>query len=98
MVAHDSQNALFPFFKRYTPDFIYLKAVITNISLKLLVQITTIQRVLDIHFLKSQDFKKKTRLMTYQVDEASHGIFMGTDALTWVKAALCHFKPGCFHL
>lgn len=36
--------------------------------------------------------------MTYQVDEASHGIFMGTDTLTWVKATLCHFEPACFHL
>lgn len=46
-------KTLFSFsLKGHTTDFIYLKAVITNISLKLCVQITTVQRVLDIHFLK----------------------------------------------
>lgn len=36
--------------------------------------------------------------MTYQIDEAPHSIFMGADALTRVKASLCHFSPDCVHL
>lgn len=39
--------------------------------------------------------KKKTGSVTYQVDESPHSIFMCADALTGVKASLCHCSPDC---
>lgn len=35
---------------------------------------------------------------TYQVDEAPHGILMVADALTRVKASLCHVSPDSVYL
>lgn len=32
-----------------------------------------------------------------QIDEASHSVLMGADALTRVEAPLCHFSPDCVH-